>query len=135
MSGREGKGEKAMGTRGTFCILIAAFLLGIGGLGACGNQPATVEGAITGADNQPVPGAQIAIYELEQVKGAETLSAFTKGAVVKTIDADNDGLYTVLLEPGDYVFEVTAVGWQLTSHMVEARAGQELTIDFRLSSP
>ena len=123
-----------MGKRVALYILIA-MLLGLGGAVSCGNQPATVEGAITGSDNQPVPGAQIAIYELEQVKGVEELSAFTKGAVVKTIDADNDGLYTVLLEPGDYVFEVTAEGWQLTSHMVEARAGQELTIDFRLSAP
>lgn len=124
-----------MGKQVTLNILIAILLLGAWGVAACGNQPATVEGAITGSDNQPVEGAQITIYDLEEVKGAGTLNAFTKGAVVKTINADNDGLYTVLLEPGDYVFEVTAEGWQPTSHMVEARAGQELTIDFRLATP
>lgn len=123
-----------MGKRVALYFLIA-MVLGLGGVAACGNQPATVVGAITGSDNQPVPGAQIAIYQLEQVNGVEALSAFTKSAMVKTIDADNDGLYTVLLDPGDYVFEVTAEGWQTTSHMVEAKAGQELTIDFRLATP
>ncbi len=123
-----------MGKRVTLDLLMAVFLIFVG-LAACGNQPATVGGAITGSDNQPVPGAQIAVYALERAQGEGALSAFTKGAMVKTIDADNNGLYTVLLEPGDYVFEVTAEGWQTTSHMVEAKAGQELTIDFRLAAP
>lgn len=123
-----------MGKRVALEFLMVVFLTFMG-VAACGNQPATIVGAITGSDNQPVPGAQIAVYALERAQGEGAFSAFTKGAMVKAIDADNNGLYTALLDPGDYVFEVTAEGWQTTSHMVEAKAGQELTIDFRLAAP
>ncbi|RZJ68609.1 MAG: TonB-dependent receptor [Flavobacterium sp.] len=77
-------------------------------------QKGTVTGTLTDKDlnNEPLPFANVI------VKGT------TNGTTT-----DNDGKYTLMLEPGTYVIEFSFLGYETLTENVTVVAGQTVTVD------
>ncbi|MFB6248488.1 MAG: SusC/RagA family TonB-linked outer membrane protein [Salinibacter sp.] len=87
-------------------------------LAALAQSTGSVTGTVTDGEGAPLPGANVAIVEVQQ--GAAT------GA---------DGTYEITgLEPGEYTVEVSLVGFSTQRATVTIEAGEEVTQNFTLSS-
>jgi len=97
---------------------VAAGVLLLLPLVALGQSTGSVTGTVTDGQDAPLPGANVAIQEVQQ--GAAT------GA---------DGTYEITgLEPGEYTLQVTLVGFGTERATVTIEAGEEVVQDFTLSS-
>lgn len=118
----------------SFVFLAAVLTVGLMSMAGCGNQPGTVQGTVTHAeDGTPVDSAQIDLFGLERVKEVTHMDAFQKGTALQRLVTDKNGTYSVSLEPGMYILEVRVEGFETTSNLVEVKGGRTATVDFGLT--
>ncbi|MEF8817775.1 MAG: SusC/RagA family TonB-linked outer membrane protein [Salinibacter sp.] len=96
---------------------VATGLLLLVPLGALAQQTGSVTGTVTDGEEAPLPGANVAIVEVQQ--GAATTA---------------DGTYEITgLEPGEYTVQVSLVGFSTQRATVAIEAGEEVVQNFTLS--
>jgi hypothetical protein len=115
-----------------YCLLI----LMATGLTGCAGGPATIAGTVTQAsDGQTLERATIAVYEMQRAEGATQLDIFAKGILLHKELTAEDGSFSIVVEPGDYLVEVWVEGYTVASRPVKVRAGRVTALDFRVSLP
>jgi uncharacterized membrane protein len=95
-----------------------------------------VEGIVTQAqDGQPIASAQILVFQLHELEQITYMDAYEKGDISQIVNTDENGAYSLSLEPDKYVIEVQAEGFEKQDSMVEVKSGQASTLDFSLALP
>jgi hypothetical protein len=109
-------------------------LVGVLSLLGCGGQPGMVNGTVVRArDGSAVAQAQVTVFALNKLEEVANTNAFQKGDAVQTVTADEDGAFSVTLEPDSYVFEVQAEGLQVTTHLAEVKSSRAVEVTIRMA--
>jgi len=112
-------------------ILIVAGVLSLLG---CGDQPGMVNGSVVRiADSSAVAQAQVTVFGLNKLEEIANTSAFQKGDAIQTVATDEDGAFSVTLEPDSYVLEVQAEGLEVTTHLVEVKSSRAIEVTIRMA--
>lgn len=105
-------------------------------LSSCSGRPGTLTGTVTQVeDGKPVAGAEILVFELEQVRQVNSMDVYQKTDTVHRQVTDANGAFSVSLKPDRYLVEVKIRGVKVTSRMVQVKAGRTLTSDFQITAP
>jgi hypothetical protein len=116
---------------GFFCCLVPLLLAGACGLVGCSDQPGTLEGIVTWSpDGTPLLGAEVRIFALDRVEGTSSdMPVFAKGRMLQEQRTGEDGTFSFLLEPGDYVVGVWVKDEEVASARVEVKGRRTATLD------
>src|ERR1700729_272602 len=93
-------------------------------------------GAVAAAESQ-VPDKTVSISGVVQDRHGGSIEAaslqFSHGDVLTAVETDRQGNYTVRLEPGTYLVQVKANGFQtISSRRVEVHAVSRVVVDFTM---
>jgi hypothetical protein len=117
-------------------------VLAIGVLGTtvtllgCSKEPGSIGGTITqDPDGAPVPDAQIVVFELIRLEKIKNVPTFERGVILYRANTDENGEYSITVEPGEYVIEVWAPPRATKGRQIEVKGGRTLVADFRLAAP
>jgi uncharacterized membrane protein len=117
-------------------VLVYGILLvaGVLSLLGCGGQPGMVNGSVVRiADSSAVAQAQVTVFGLNKLEEIANTNAFQKGDAIQTVTTDEDGAFSVTLEPDSYVLEVQAEGLEVTTHLVEVKSSRAIEVTIRMA--
>jgi PBP1b-binding outer membrane lipoprotein LpoB len=126
------------------CWLLLAMTPLVLGLGGCSDEPATVQGVVSQAQdpNKPVddpanvgPGiaqAEITFSALEKVQEIQGIPVYKKGPVGYTAITDANGVFSLSVTPGTYVIDVSVNNKRVATRQVEIKGGRRIKADFNV---
>jgi hypothetical protein len=127
-----------VGVKRHLSIIALLVVLALGSLGmvGCGNDPGIIRGTITQEpDKAPVPDAQVVVFQLVRLEKIANVDAFEKGVILYKATTDQDGAYSMTVEPDEYVVEVWVPGRATKGRQVRIKSGRALDVDFTVAAP
>ena len=103
---------------------------------SCGSRPGTVEGMVTEAESgEAVQQAQVSVFALERFEDVSNLEVYEKGNLLTEQLTDENGKFSLSVEPGSYVIQVWTKDLEAADRMVQVKSGRVTTVDFSLGIP
>jgi len=127
-------------------LIICWLLLAIAtiALGGCNDQPATVQGVVSQAQdpNKPLddpanagPGvaqAEVTLSALEKVQEIQGIPVYKKGPVGYTAITDANGAFSLSVAPGTYVIDVSVDNKRVATRQIEVKGGRKIKANFNV---
>jgi hypothetical protein len=117
-----------------FYGLLIVLMIGALCLAGCGSGPGTVEGTVIDAsDGTPIADAEVIVLDLKRYEAVGDMNVFQKGTAIQKVLTDENGAYSVSLDPNSYVIQVWLEDVEVADRMVEVKPGRATTIDFSVT--